>query len=145
VLALLRCHAPVPRRRGRADLGRAPPQRLLRGRRQRAEAHPRDRDRDAELQGPLRETRAEDDVGRAAFAITLERVAGDARAEEEEVVEMRKATLGAEAADVVDTLARGPLDLSDDRAIEEVRLAKVPGALLRGGHQYAAALSTWKL
>ena len=59
------------------------------------------------------------------------------RAEEEEVVEVRQPPLGAEASDVVDPLARGPLDLGDDGAVEEVRLAEVPGSPgVRIGHAW---------
>ena len=47
---------------------------------------------------------------------------------------MRQPALGAEASDVVDPLARGALDLGDDGAIEEVRLAEVPGAFGLDGH-----------
>ena len=54
--------------------------------------------------GFLREPRAEDDVGGAALAVALERIARDRRAEEEEVVEVREAPLRAEPADVVDAL-----------------------------------------
>ena len=71
------------------------------------------------------------DVRVAALAVALERVARDARAEQEEVVEVRHAPLRAEAADVVDALARRALDLGDHVAVEEVRLAQVPGAARR--------------
>ncbi len=64
------------------------------------------------------------------------------RAEEQKIVEVRQPALGAEAADVVDPLRRGALDLGDRGPVEEVRLAEVPRALLGCGHQYAAALST---
>ena len=80
-----------------------------------------------ELERLLGEARAEHDVGRAPLAVALERVAGDRRAEEEEIVEVRQAPLRAEPADVVDPLARGALDLGDDGAVEEVRLAEIPG------------------
>ena len=92
--------------------------------------------------GLLREARPEHDVGRAALAVALERVARDRCAEEEQVVEVRQPALRAEAADVVDPLGRRALDLGDDGAVEEVRLTEVPGSLLGRGHQYAAALST---
>jgi hypothetical protein len=90
---------------------------------------------------------AEHDVGAAALAVALERVARDAGAEEEQVVEVRQRTLRAEAADVVQALAGRPLDLGDRVAVEQRRLAQPrPPALLRGrGDQYAPALSTWKL
>jgi hypothetical protein len=90
-------------------------------------------------------SRAEHDVGAAALAVALERIAGDAGAEEEQVVEVGEPPLGAEAADVVDALAGGALDLGDHGAVEEEGLSQAP---LRGfvrRHQYAPALSTWKL
>ena len=135
VLALLRRHAAVAGGRGRAHLGRAAPERLLRRRRERAEAHPRDRDRDLQLERLLGEAGAERDVRGAALAVALERVAGDARAEEEQVVEVRHAALRAEAADVVDALPRRALDLGDDVAVVEVRLAQRPGVAVAVGHQ----------
>ena len=70
--------------------------------------------------------RAEHDVGIAALAITLERVARDARSEEEQVVEVGYRSLGAEAANVVDALARGPLDLRDGEPVVERGLAQPP-------------------
>src|SRR4029079_3189883 len=74
----------------------------------------------------LGEARAERHVRVAALAVALERVARHARAEEEEVVEVRHGPLGAEAADVVDPLARRALDLVDDVAVEDRALAQ-PG------------------
>jgi hypothetical protein len=71
----------------------------------------------------LRESRSDRDVGAAALAVALERVARDARAEEQQVVEVRQPPLGAEAADVVDALTRGALDLGDRVAVVQVRLA----------------------
>src|SRR5262249_21964194 len=142
VLALLGRHAAVTCRGRRANLGRAAAESLLRGCRERAEAHPRDRDRDPELERLLREARSEDHVGGAALAVALERVARDRRTEEEKIVEVRQPALRAEAANVVDPFRRSALDLGDDGAVEEVRLAEVPAARLRRSHQYAAALST---
>ena len=132
VAALLGRHAAVAGRRRGAHLGRAASERLLRGRGEGAEAHARDRDRDLQLQRLLREPGAERDVGVAALAVALERVAGDAGAEEEEVVEVRHLALGAEAADVVDPLPRRPLDLGDHVAVEERRLAQAGLPAVRG-------------
>ena len=90
----------------------------------------------------LRVAGPEHDVGVAALAVALERVARDARAEHQQIVEVGEPALGAEAADVVDPLARGALDLGDRVAVEELRLAqpRMPACV---GHQYA--LSTWKV
>ena len=100
-----------------------------------------------ELERLRRVARAERDVRRAPLAIPLERVARDARAEDEQVVEVRQPPLRAEAADVVDPLARGALDLGNGGAVVEVRLAqaalRVGEPVVDGGHQYA--LSTWKV
>jgi hypothetical protein len=68
--------------------------------------------------------RPERDVGVAAFAVALQRIAGDAGAEEQQVVEVRHLALGAEPADVVDALAGGPLDLVDRVAVVEGALAQ---------------------
>ena len=128
--------------RAGADGARPSPQRLLRGSGERAEAHPRDRDRDLELERLPCEPRPEDDVRVAPLPVALERVPGDARAQEEQVVEVREAPLRAEAADVVDPFAGGALDLGDDATVVQCGLAEVPGA---GGHQYSPAWSTSKL
>ena len=53
------------------------------------------------------ETGADHDVGRAALAIALERVAGDRGAEEHKIVEGRQPPFGPEAPDVVQAFARG--------------------------------------
>ena len=134
VAALLLGHPAVARRGRRPHLGRSAPERLLRRRGQRAEAHPGDRDRDLQLERLLREARSEHDVGAAALAVALERVTRHAGAEEEQVVEVRQPPLRAEAADVVDPLARRALDLGDDVAVVQVRLAqaRMPGVV---GHQ----------
>src|SRR5665213_2647144 len=134
-LPLLGRHTAVAGGRRRADLGGGTPERFLRLRRERAEAHAGDRDRDLQLDRLLREPRADHDVGAAALAVALERVAGDARAEQEQVVAVRQAPLRAEAADVVDALARGALDLGDHVPVVEVRLRQpwVP-AVVRAGH-----------
>jgi hypothetical protein len=140
VQALLGRHAAVTGRRARPQLRRAAPEGLLGLRAQGAEAHAGDRDRDLELQRLGREAVAEHDVGVAALAVALERIARHARAEEQQVVEVRHAALGAPAADVVDPLARGALDLVDRVAVEHRRLAQAG----LPGHQYSPALSTWK-
>ena len=145
VLAFLGRHAAVARRRRRPHLAGPAPERLLGRRRQGAEAHPRDRHRDLQLERLLGEAGSKRHVGVAALAVALERIAGDAGAEEEQIVEVRQMPLRPEAADVVDALACGALDLRDDSAVEEIRLAQVPGTIFGRCHQYFPALSTWKL
>jgi hypothetical protein len=138
-LPLLLGHSAVTGRRRRADLGRRAPERFLRGRRQCAEAHARNRDRNLQLDRLACEPRTENDVGRTLLAVALERIAGDACTEQQEIVEVRQPPLCAETPDVVDALARGTLDLGDDGPVVEERLAKA------GIHQYAPALSILKL
>jgi hypothetical protein len=143
VLPLLLGHAAVAGRRGGADLGRAAAEGLFRRRGERTEAHPRDRHRDLQLEGALRKACPEDDVGRAALAVALERVARDRRAEKEQVVEVRQRALGAEAADVIDALARGALDRVDRVAIEDRALAQTgaPAACHRAPLEPVALLA----
>jgi hypothetical protein len=71
-------------------------------------------------------TGADRHVGVAALAVPLQRVARHARAEEDEVVEVRHVPLGAEPADVVDAGPRSALDLGDRVTVEEGRLAQRP-------------------
>src|SRR5262249_25997810 len=145
VRALLLGHPAVAGCRRGPDLARPASERLLRRRGKRAEAHAGNRDRDLQLERLRRVPRAEDDVCVAALPIPLERIPRDTRAEQEQVVEVGEAPLRAEAADVVDPLARRALDLGDDVAVVQVRLAQpgMPAVLLR--HQYSPAWSTWKL
>src|SRR6202035_3306007 len=124
VLALLRGHAPVAGRRARPERARAAPERLLGRARERAEAHSRDRYRNVQVDRLARKAPTDRDVGGAPLAITLERVARDAGAEEQQIVEVRHAPLGAEAADVVQALAGGALDLGDRVAVERRGLAQ---------------------
>ena len=131
VPALLGRHAAVAGGRRRADLARAAAERLLRLCRERAERHAGDRDRDLQVQRLLRVAGAEHDVGVAALAVALERIARHARAEHQQVVEVGEPALRAEAADVVDALARRALDLGDVVAVEELRLAQPRAASLR--------------
>ena len=60
----------------------------------------------AELDRLLREARAEHRLGRALLAIAFQRIARQRRAEEHQVVEMRQAAFGAQAADLVQARAR---------------------------------------
>ena len=142
VPALLLGHAAVARRgrgahRGRAA-ARAPPWRAPDSA---PKLMPGDRDRDLQVQRPGGVAVAEHDVGVAALAVALERIARDARAEEEQVVEVRQPALGAPAPDVVDALARGALDLGDHVAVEGGRLAQGRQVRRRGvaGHQSPAS------
>ena len=133
--ALLLCHAAVTSGRRRARHRGAAAEGLLGRTRQGAEAHAGDRDGDLEVDRLLREARAEHDVGRAPLAIALEGVARHRRSEEEQVVEVRQLALGAEAADVVDALARRTTDLMDRVAVEDVGLLEpwMPVGAVRAG------------
>jgi hypothetical protein len=75
------------------------------------------------MQRLRRVARAHGHVRVAALAVPLERVARHARAEEEQVVEVRHAPLRAKAANVVDALAGRALDLGDRVAVEQRGLA----------------------
>jgi hypothetical protein len=112
--ALLLGHAAVAGGGGGARERGATAERLLGLRGERAEGHSRDGDRDLQVDGLRREAGAEGDLGRAAFAVAFERVAGDRRAEEEEVVEVGHAAFRAAAADVVDAGGGGAADLGVD-------------------------------
>ena len=133
MLALLRRHAAVAGRGRGADRAGAAPERFLGLRRQRAEAHAGDGDRDLQRDRLLGEARADRDVGRAFLAIAFERIAADRGAEEQQIVEMRQLALGAGAADVVDAGRRGAADLGDRVVVEGRRLARrrVDPAVLR--------------
>jgi hypothetical protein len=88
-------------------------QRLLGIGAERAEAHAGDGDGDIELDRFLGETLADDHVGGALLAVTLERIARNRGAEEHEVIERRHLAPRAGAADGIDTLRRRTLDLGD--------------------------------
>ena len=103
---------------------RAAAQRFLGLRRERAEAHAGDGDRDLELDRLLGEARAEHDIGAAFLAIAFERIARDRGAEEQEIVEMRQLALGAGAADVIDAGGRGAADFRQRVVVEGRRLAR---------------------
>ena len=62
--------------------------------------------------------RAEHDIGAAALAIAFERIAGDRRAEEKQVVEVRQLPLRAGAADVVDAGDRRAADFRERVVVE---------------------------
>src|SRR5262249_46386764 len=106
VLPLLLRHAAVAGRRRGADCRGAAAQRLRGARRQRAEAHAGDGDRNLQRDRLPREAGADRDVGGAFLTIAFERVAADRGAEKQEVVEVRQPALGAAAADVVDAARR---------------------------------------
>src|SRR3990170_1472421 len=89
---LLLGHAAVAGGGRGSDLGRAAPQGLLGLGRERAEAHPGDGDGNFDVDGLLREARAEPHIGAAFLAIAFERVAAHRGAEKEEIVEMRHAS-----------------------------------------------------
>jgi hypothetical protein len=124
VLALLGRHPAVAGGRRGPDLGGAAAQRLLGRAGQRAEAHARDRDRDVQMNRLARVPRTDHDVGRALLPVALERIARHRSAQEQQVVEVRDAALGAEPADVVHPLARRALDLGDHTPIEGGRFAQ---------------------
>ncbi len=124
VLALLGRHAAVAGGGRGADLAGSPPQRLLGVARQRAEAHPGDRDRDVELDRLAGKPGSDGHVGGAALPVALQRIARHAGAQKQQIVEVRHAALGPEAADVIDPRAGGTLDLGDRVPVKDGRLAQ---------------------
>ena len=143
--ALLRGHAAVARSRAATHLAGTAAQSLLGLRRQRAETHPGDGDRDIEVDGLLGIAHTQHHIRVAALAIALERVARHAGTEKDQVVEMRHAALGAPAADIVDPGAGGALDLVDHIAVEGGRFSQALRVVVLIHRQYLEALSTLKL
>ena len=123
VAALFFGHAAVTGRRAGADGGRAAAERLFRLRREGAEAHAGNRDRNVELDRVLGVARAERHGRVAALAVALERVARNARAEQQQVIEVRHLALRAKATNVVDPFAGFALDLMDYVAVKECGFA----------------------
>src|SRR5258708_17725142 len=108
--ALLPAHAAVAGRRARAHHAGTLAERLLRMTRHGTGGHTGDRDRNLELDWFFGKARAEHDIGGAALAVTLERIARDRGAEKGAIVEARRLTIGAEAADLVDPFIGSALD-----------------------------------
>ncbi len=131
--AFLGRHAAVTGGGRRADLAGAAAQRLLGGPGQRTERHAGDRHRNIQVQWVFREPVAEDHVGAAPLAVSLQRVARHRRAKEQQVVEMRQRPLGAPSADVVDAGFGGPLDGRDRRPVEGGGLAQAEARPVVGG------------
>ena len=109
------------------------PSASLAGPGQRAERHAGDGDRDIKVQRMFGVPIAEDDVGVAALAVALQRVARHRRAEEEQVVEVRKGPFGAPAADVVDTGFGRAMDGRDRLTVEGGGLAQAEAGPVVGG------------
>ena len=126
--ALLGGHAAVAGRGRGAHLGCRAAERLLDPRGKRAEAHARDRDRDRKLDGPRCEARAQQRLGRAPLAISLERIARQGGREEQQVVEIRHPALGAEPANFVQPARRGALNVVDGVTVEARRFLALDAA-----------------
>ena len=158
-LALLRGHAAVAGGGGGAHRGCRPAQRLLGVRGQRAEAHPGDRDRDRQLQRAARAPGAEHGGGVAALPVALQRVPGQRRGQEHQVIERRQLPLGAPAAylvpadlghlvDLADHLGREAVAPLGARPWQRAAIARRerPGRLRQFGlHQYFWSFSESKL
>ena len=111
-LSLAPVHAAVAGRRRRADDRRGPPERLLRVRRQRAEAHPGDADRRRQADrargaGPEHRPRL------ALLPVALERDARERARDEREIVEARRPARGRVRAHDVAAELRLALDVLD--------------------------------
>ena len=122
--ALFRRHAAVAGGGRGAGHRRAAAQRFLGLRRERAEAHAGDGDRNLEFDRRLGEARAQHHVGAALLAVAFERIARDRGAEEQQVIEMRQLALGAGAADIIDAGRRRPADFGQRIIVEGGRLAR---------------------
>ena len=133
--AFLRCHSAIAGGgRGTREVGPAP-ERLLGLTRERAETHPRDGDRDFQLDRLRSVAIAERHCRIAGLAITLQRVAGNRGAEEQQVVEMRHFPFRAATANIVDSRRRRAPDLRHRVRIERVREAgQGAGSVFRGVH-----------
>ena len=118
---------------------------IFASRRQRAERHARDVDRDVELERLLREARAEHGLRLALLAVALDHEAGERAGEEDELVPVRHRLEDREAAhpvaaelglhvDVVDDLRR-----EDPAAAEDVLARR--GGLVRPGFLVGAGAS----
>ncbi len=124
--ALAAVHASVACRRRRADGRGRPAERLLRVRRERAEAHPGDADRRRELDRP-RAAGSENGLRLAALPVALERHAREGARDEREVVEARKLARGRERAHHVAAELGLALDVLDRLGRPDVRARAAAG------------------
>src|SRR5438045_9023446 len=97
MLTLLRGHAAVASGRRGAHGARAAAERFLGLSRERAEAHAGDRHRDLQRDRLFGKARADGYVGRAFLPVSFERIAAHRGTDKQQVVEMAKLALGAEA------------------------------------------------
>src|SRR6266446_2109659 len=142
--ALLGGHAAVAGRRRRAHRTGAAPERFLRLRRQRPEAHPGNGDRNLQRDRLLGEAGADGHVSRAPLTIAFEWIATDGGPEEKQIVEMRELALCAEPPNVVDAGCRRATDFRDRVVVKGRRLARRGvNPAVTGAHQYDPILSTW--
>ena len=145
MVPLFRGHAAVAGRGRGADGAGTAAKRFFGLRRQRAEAHARNGDRNFQLDRILSEAGADGDVGCALLAIAFQRIAADGSAEKQQVVEMRQLALGAAAANVVDAGGGGAANFGDRGVVERCRFARrrwIQRSPRR--HQYCPTFSTWK-
>ncbi len=126
-LALLLGHAAVAGGGAGAHGGRGAADGLLGVGAKRAEAHAGDGDRDLELDRLLGEARAQRHIGGAFLAIAFQGIARDGGAEEDEIVEGGQLALGAVAADFIEALIGGAVDLRQDMGRKAVRRTQAPG------------------
>ena len=123
-VALGRDHSALAAARCRAGHGRALRERHLRLERQRAEAHPRDVDRDVELDRLLGEARAEHRLRDALLAIALDHEARERARQEDQLVPVRDLLEHREAAHPVATELGLHVDVVDDLRREDLRAAE---------------------
>src|SRR5262245_12344543 len=116
--ALLVRHAAITGGRRRAGGRGAAAERFLGIARQSAEAHAGDRDRRLQRDRLLREAGSKNDGGLAFLAIAFERIAGDRRTEEQQVVKVRNLALRAGSPDVVDASRGSAADFGQRVVVE---------------------------
>src|SRR5258708_2751887 len=119
-LALLVGHAPVAGGRGGPHGGGRPAESLLGVGRERSEAHPGDGDGDRQLDWLAGEPGPDHGSGVTSLPVSLERVPGERRADESQVVEGRQLTFGAPASDLISGYVGHLVDLTDNRRREGV-------------------------
>ena len=113
--ALLGGHAAVAGGGTGAHFGCAPAQGFLGLGGQRTKTHAGDGDGGFDGERVLGVAGAQRDPGFAFFPVALQRVAGHAGAEQEQVVKGGQPPLGTEATNIVDALPGGPLDFPNHR------------------------------
>ena len=116
--ALFLGHAAITGGRGGPGERGTASQRLLGGAGERAEAHPRDCDRDLQLDRLFRMTRAEHHIGPASLTVAFQRIARDRGPKEQQIVKMRYLAFRTGTTDIVDPGRGGAADFRQRVIVE---------------------------